>query len=222
MKSLKNALLLKKLYHLRHLGYRYTSLTPYTQEHSSMTLPNTLEALTSQLTHCHLCQRSKSRNAVIVAQGSQPTALMIIGDMPSSDDDAQGEIFVGKSGELLTKMIENVLNIPREKVYLTNLLKCHSIQNQIPIETEIDICKSYLLQEIALVQPKLIITLGELAYQHLSGDTTPLNLSRGKLQQKASYTLLATLHPDYLLRNPSLKREVFEDLKRAKAFLDTI
>ena len=220
MKNIKNELLLKHLYQLKYLGYRYTSLNPYTQEESEIVLPDTLEKLKLQAENCHLCTLSKLRNKVVFGTGNPQATVMIVGDKPSSRDDEKGEIFTGDAGELLSKMIEKVLNIPREKVYLTNLLKCTSLENK-SNPRHIEMCQNYLFQEIKLIQPKLIITLGEMSYQSLSGDNSPLEDSRGQLQHKNTYTLLGTFHPQYLLRNPSAKKEVFEDLKLAKSFLES-
>ena len=219
MKNLKNALLLKQLYQLKQLGYRYTSVVPYKEDEPDFTLPNSLEMLKKQALACHLCTLSKSRNKVVFGEGHLQSTLMFIGDTPSSSDDSEGKIFTGRSGELLTKMIENVLHLRREDLYITNILKCKSLETQTFSPAHIHTCQPYLMKEIALVQPKVIVTLGEVAYQHLSGDTTDIETIRGTNHVKDGYTLIPTYHPSYLLRNPSAKKEVFEDLLKVKEIL---
>lgn len=219
MKNLKNALLLKQLYQLKQLGYRYTSVTPYKEDEPNLTLPNTLESLKKQATECHLCDLSKHRNKVVFGEGNPQAKLMIVGDMPNDTDDSSGKIFTGRSGELLTKMIENVLGIKREDVYITNLLKCRALNTQAPSPAHAHTCHPYLLKEIELVKPSVILTMGELAYQYLCDDDTPLSQARGNVQNRESYTLIPTYHPNHLLRNPSAKKEVFEDLLKVKGLL---
>jgi len=219
MKNLKNALLLKQLYQLKHLGYRYTSLTPYQEDEPNFSLPNTLEALKKQALECHLCSLSKSREKVVFGEGNVNAKLMIVGDMPSNNDDSTGKIFTGRSGELLTKMIENVLNISREEVYISNILKCKALEMQTPSPTHAHTCHPYLLKEIALVNPTVIIAFGTLAYHYLTEDDTPIEKIRGTLCTQKKYRIMPTYHPSYLLRNPSAKKEVFEDLLKVKALL---
>ena len=219
MKNLKNALLLKQLYQLKQLGYKYTSVTPYKEEEPDLTLPNTLENLKKQASDCHLCTLSKSREKVVFGEGNPHAKLMIVGDAPSSTDDSTGKIFTGRTGELLTKMIENVLMLKREDVYLTNLLKCKALDSQSPSPAHAHSCYPYLLKEIELVKPEIIITMGELAYNYLTDDDTPLEKARGITYTEETYTLIPTYHPSYLLRNPSAKKEVFEDLLKVKGFL---
>lgn len=219
MKNLKNALLLKQLYQLKQLGYRYTSVTPYKEEEPNLSLPDTLDYLKKQAQECHLCDLSKQRNKVVFGMGNPKATLMIVGDTPSSSDDSTGEIFTGRTGELLTKMIENVLGLRREDVYITNALKCRAIETLNPSTTHLHTCYPYLLKEIALVEPKVVLALGEVAYHMLTQDESPLEKVRGIIQKQENYQLIATYHPNHLLRNPAMKKEVFEDLKRVKGLL---
>ena len=221
MKNLKNALLLKQLYQLKQLGYKYTSLIPYHEESSHFTLPNTLDKLKTQAKDCHLCMLSKSRQKVVFGEGNPNATLMLVGDVPSSSDDNSGSIFTGRSGELLTKMIENVLNIHRNDIYITNILKCKALDSQRPSPTYAHTCHPYLLKEIELIKPKIIVALGSLAYEYLSGDNSPIDNIRGTINTQKNYIVIPTYHPNHLLRNPSLKKEVFEDLLKVKAsYLD--
>ena len=219
MKNLKNALLLKQLYQLKQLGYKYTSVTAYKEDEPDLTLPNTLESLKKQSLECHLCPLSKSRQKVAFGEGNQHAKLMFVGDTPSASDDSAGKVFTGRSGELLTKMIENVLNLSRDDVYITNILKCRALDSQTPSPAHAHTCHPYLLKEIELIKPTIIVALGELAYHYLTGDDSPIEKVRGTLHTQSSYTVIPTFHPNHLLRNPSAKKEVFEDLLKIKELI---
>ncbi len=220
MKNLKNALLLKQLYQLKQLGYTYTSANIYKENEPNFSLPNTLESLKAQAIQCHLCTLSKSRQKVVFGEGNPNATLMLVGDTPSSSDDSIGHIFTGRTGELLTKMLENVLGLSRDDIYITNILKCRALDTQAPSPTHVHTCHPYLLKEIALIKPKYIVTLGAPAYHYVTGDDTPIKKIRGTIHKKENYLIIPTYHPSYLLRNPSAKREVYEDLLKIKAIFD--
>ena len=219
MKNLKNALLLKQLYKLKQLGYSYTSVVPFKEDEPNLTLPNTLDKLQKQALECHLCELSKSRTNVVFGEGNTNADIMFVGEAPGSNEDASGKPFVGRSGELLTKMIENVLLMKRDDVYITNIVKCRPRDNAEPTPTQAHTCQPYLIKQIELIKPKLIIALGATAYHYLSGDETNISKVRGTIHQQNGYTLIPTYHPSYLLRNPSAKKEVFEDLKLIKELI---
>jgi len=216
MKNLRNALLLKQLYQLKQLGYRYTDITAYKEDQLDLSLPNTLESLQKQAQNCHLCELSKSRGKVVFGEGNPHADILFIGEAPGVTEDSSGKPFVGRSGELLTKMIENVLQISRSDVYITNIVKCRPPNNQVPTPSQAHTCQPYLLKQIELIKPKLIVTLGATAYHYLTGDETGITKIRGTLHKQNGYTLIPTYHPSYLLRNPSAKKEVFEDLLKVK------
>jgi len=222
MKNLKNALLLKQLYQLKQLGYKYTSVNIFKEEEPDLTLPNTLESLEKQAKECHLCELSKSRQKVVFGEGLLTAKVMAVGDAPSNSDDSAGKVFTGRSGDLLTKMIENVLGLSRQEVYITNVLKCRALETQSPSPAFAHTCHPYLLKQIELIQPKIIIAFGELAYQYLTGDDSIMSEVRGSVYEKEGYKVIPTYHPNYLLRNPSAKKEVFEDLKKVKVLLETL
>ena len=219
MKNLRNALLLKQLYQLKQLGYNYTNITVYKEEELNLSLPNTLEALKKQAQNCHLCELSKSRQKVVYGEGDPHADLLFIGEAPGATEDSSGKPFVGRSGELLTKMIENVLQISRADVYITNIVKCRPPNNQVPTPSQAHTCQPYLLKQIELIKPKLIVTLGATAYHFLTGDETEISKVRGTVHKQNGYTLIPTYHPSYLLRNPSAKKDVFEDLKKVKELM---
>ncbi len=219
MKNLRNALLLKQLYQLKQLGYKYTHITAYKEEELNLSLPNTLESLQKQAENCHLCELSKSRQKVVFGEGDPHADLLFIGEAPGATEDSNGKPFVGRSGDLLTKMIENVLHVSRSDVYITNIVKCRPPNNQVPTASQAHTCQPYLLKQIELIKPKLIITLGATAYHFLTGDETEISKVRGTVHKQNDYTLIPTYHPSYLLRNPSAKKDVFEDLKKVKELM---
>jgi len=221
MQNLYKALQLKQLYQLKNLGYRYTSIQtfPLQKEEIELTSIDNLDKLKKQLNNCHLCPLSKSRTKIVFSKGDSNADIMFIGDYPTSIENDKGEIFIARSGEMLKQMIEKVLNIPQESVYITNILKCYLPLDYKLKESYINSCKSYILKEIALVKPKIIITLGEIAYWHISNDFTKLKEVRGNIIQKKNYKIIPTYHPIFLLKNPSFKKEVFIDLKKVKSLI---
>jgi len=220
MKNLHNALLLKQLYQLKELGYKYTSKEPFTEDDKNLLeLPNSLSFLKQQAQNCHLCSLSKSRTHVVFGEGNEQADIMFIGDAPLEIEDNESKVFLGRGGEMLTAMIEKVLNIPRQDVYLTNLLKCHLLAKKEVHESEYHTCKAYLFKEIELVNPKVIVTLGEKAYHYLTNDFTALKEIRGTIITKEKHTIVPTYHPSFLLKNPSFKKEVFLDLQKVRLSL---
>ena len=214
MKRLHNALQLKQLYQLKELGYRYTDAKPFSYESSPLELPNSLPKLQKQAKECHLCSLSKGRTKTVFGEGNPQANIMFVGDHPMEVEDSKGSPFLGRSGEMLTLMIEKVLKLPRAEVYITNLLKCHPSAKIELHESYMHSCKAYLFKEIELIKPKVIITLGEMPYHYLTNDTTPLKEIRGVVKTTQHYTLIPTYHPNFLLKNPSFKRDVLGDLKR--------
>jgi len=220
MKNLHNALMLKQLYQLKQLGYRYTDMQISQQIHSNLELPSTLDALRKQSADCHLCPLSKTRHSVVFGEGDENADILFVGEAPGAAEDGVGKPFVGKSGELLTKMIENVLRIPRSQVYITNIVKCRPQNNRVPSATEAHTCLAYLRKQIESINPKIIVTLGATAYHYLSGDESKITQIRGTLQQWGAYRVVPTFHPSYLLRNPSAKADAFADMKLIKSLYE--
>jgi len=219
MKNLHNALLLKQLYQLKHLGYRYTDISISKYEESKLQLPPSMDALKKQADNCHLCELSKSRYSVVFGSGDEDAQILFIGEAPGVAEDDAGLPFVGRSGELLTKMIERVLNIPRDRVYITNIVKCRPPNNRTPSAVEAHTCLPYLLSQIESIKPEIIVTLGATAYHYLTGDDSKISDIRGSLQKWKSYTIIPTFHPSYLLRNPSAKSKAFIDMKLIKSLM---
>jgi DNA polymerase len=222
MKNLHNALLLKQLYQLKQLGYRYTDISPSSYQPSEPDLPDTMEALKKQVLDCHLCELSKSRNHVVFGEGNEDADILFVGEGPGATEDSTGHPFVGRAGEVLTKMIENVLLIPRSDVYIANIVKCRPPNNRVPTPTEAHTCLPYLKRQIEIIQPKLVVTLGATAYHYLTGDESRISHIRGTVKKQNGYRIIPTFHPSYLLRNPSAKKEAFVDMKLVKSLMEKL
>ncbi|NKQ41190.1 MAG: uracil-DNA glycosylase [Sulfurovum sp.] len=219
MKNLHNALQLKQLYLLKQLGYSYTDIMPSKLETESIEIPEDMISLQKVVSGCHLCELSKSRQQVVFGEGNENADIMFIGGAPSSTEDSTGKPFAGHAGEILTKMIENVLHIPRPQVYIANIIKCKPANNRAPEESEAQTCRLFLQKQIELIKPKIVVTLGDTAYLYLTNDNSPISKIRGTVIQTDEYMILPTFHPSYLLRNPSAKKETFSDLLKIKELL---
>jgi DNA polymerase len=178
-----------------------------------------LGGVKSFIGECTRCKLSGlGRTQVVFGTGSPTADLMFVGEAPGADEDEQGMPFVGKSGQLLTKIIE-AIDLKREDVYIANVIKCRPPQNRNPEPDEIATCEPFLFQQIDLIQPKVIVTLGKFAAQCLLRSEEPISRLRGRLFDYRGAKLIPTFHPAYLLRNPSSKREVWEDMKVVKKLL---
>jgi uracil-DNA glycosylase family 4 len=144
---------------------------------------------------------------------------MFVGEAPGADEDIQGEPFVGKAGQLLTKIIE-AIGLRREDVYIANVIKCRPPGNRNPEPDEVAQCEPFLFRQVDAIRPKVIVALGKFAAQCLLRSDVPITRLRGKEFPYRDAVLIPTFHPAYLLRNPSSKREVWEDMKRVQALLD--
>jgi len=221
MRNLHNALQLKQLMLLKQMGYAWTDMQPSDLENEPADLPYSLTALNKLVTDCHLCTLSKSRRRSVFGEGDEHAEVMFVGEGPGATEDSTGRPFVGRAGELLTRMIENVLLLPRSRVYIANIVKCRPPSNRVPTESEALTCRPYLFRQIELIQPRIVVTLGATAYRYLTNDTTPISRIRGNAISMPAYTLIPTFHPSYLLRNPSAKKAAFEDLKKIKAMMES-
>jgi len=208
---------LKHLYNLKNINEEY--FDGFSSSEENYVMPEELQDLEKMVLNCHLCNLSKSRNKVVFGEGNPNSKIMFIGEAPGREEDLQGKPFVGRSGELLTKMIENVLNVKREQVYISNIVKCRPPQNRDPEIEEVESCKPYLLKQIEIIKPKVIVTLGRIAFKYLLNNETPITKARGNLYSFKGIKVIPTYHPSYLLRNPSKKKEAFVDLKFIKEFL---
>jgi DNA polymerase len=172
-----------------------------------------LDSLKEQASKCQLCDLSKSRDSVLFGEGNPNADIIFVGDTPTIAEESSGGLFIGNSGEILTNMIERVLLLPRGNVYITNILKCHISNHQPPTPTQIHTCLPYIKREIEIIKPSLVVALGSSVYEYLTGESRDLGEIRGVIKRQDGYNIVATYHPSYLLRNPSAKREAFEDMK---------
>ena len=178
-------------------------------------LPNDLSALKKEVSDCTACDLYKTRRNSVFGAGNPRASLMFIGEAPGEEEDAQGLPFVGRAGQLLTKIIE-AMGLKRSDVYIANILKCRPPGNRQPLPTEILACEDLLRQQIEMIRPKVICTLGKFASQTLLKIQTPITALRGKFSQYNNIKVMPTFHPAYLLRNPHDKRLVWEDMKKIK------
>jgi len=175
-----------------------------------------LKELSNAIEGCMRCKLGKTRNNLVFGNGSQNAKLVIIGEAPGAEEDKQGIPFVGRAGQMLTKMIENVIEVPRQEVFICNILKCRPPENRNPEEDEISCCEPYLKKQLEIIRPKLILTLGKFASQWLLQSEIPISKLRGKFSTYNGIPCLPTFHPAYLLRNPKQKKFVHEDLLKVK------
>ena len=169
-----------------------------------------------QCVRCKLCELGRSQ--VVFGVGHPKARLMFVGEAPGEDEDKKGEPFVGRAGQLLTKIIE-AISLTREQVYIANVIKCRPPGNRNPEPDEVAACEPFLFRQIEIVRPRVIVALGKFAAQCLLRSTEPITRLRGREFEFHGATLIPTFHPAYLLRNPPAKREVWDDMKKVRALL---
>jgi DNA polymerase len=179
----------------------------------------TLEEVRKELGDCRRCKLHRTRRTLVFGEGNERAKLMLIGEGPGYDEDIQGRPFVGKAGQLLTKIIQ-AIHLRREEVYITNIIKCRPPQNRNPEPDEIQSCHPFLLKQIEAIQPKIICALGAFAAQTLLKTDAKITTLRGRLYDLEGIKVIPTYHPAYLLRNPDRKREVWEDMKQISEWMD--
>lgn len=180
-----------------------------------------LESFRRQICECTRCRLGATRQHFVFGSGDPAAGILFIGEAPGAEEDRVGQPFVGKAGQLLTKIIE-AMGLSRDQVYICNILKCRPPNNRDPQPDEIEQCEPYLKRQIEIVQPRVICTLGRIAAQALLRSREPM----GRLRQQAHYyegiPLVATYHPAALLRNPQWKRPTWEDIKRVRKLYDGV
>jgi uracil-DNA glycosylase len=180
----------------------------------------TLAEVRKELGDCKRCKLYRARRTIVFGEGNDKAELMFIGEGPGYDEDVQGRPFVGRAGQLLTKIIESI-NLPRQEVYITNIVKCRPPQNRNPEPDEIQSCNPFLMKQITVIQPKIICALGTFSAQTLLKTDTKITALRGKLFDLEGIKVIPTYHPAFLLRNPERKREVWEDMKKIAELIQT-
>jgi DNA polymerase len=178
-----------------------------------------LAAIRTDLGECTRCKlHALGRRQIVYGVGNPNADLMFVGEAPGADEDIQGEPFVGRAGQLLTKIIE-AIGLRREDVYIANVIKCRPPGNRNPEPDEVQQCEPFLFRQIDTIKPKVIVALGKFAAQSLLRTGDPITRLRGREFTYRDAILMPTYHPAYLLRTPSAKREVWEDMKRVRAIL---
>ena len=167
---------------------------------------------------CKLCTLGRSQ--VVFGVGNPKARLMFVGEAPGEEEDKRGEPFVGRAGQLLTKIIE-AIGLTRDQVYIANVIKCRPPGNRNPEPDEVEQCEPFLFRQIDIIQPRVIVPLGKFAAQSLLKTMDPITRLRGRQYDYRGAALIPTFHPAYLLRNPSAKREVWEDMKKVRAILQS-
>jgi DNA polymerase len=174
-----------------------------------------LAAVAAEALACTRCRLAQGRHSVVFGSGDPDAELMFIGEGPGAEEDRQGLPFVGRAGELLTRIIE-AIERRREVVYIANIVKCRPPQNRDPQPDEVASCRGYLERQIDLVRPRVIVALGRVAAQALLGVDTPIGKLRGHWYEVRGVPTMVTYHPAALLRNPALKRPTWEDLQQVR------
>ena len=222
MKSFQNLVLLQNLYRLKALGFKYIDSFIINKKDINENPKNLLD-LEQKISTCHLCDLSKSRTQSMSGFGNPNADLMIIDFSVSLNEDTQNSYYCGRTGETLIKMIENVLNLNKNNVYFTHAIKCKPLNSNKPSLSEWDSCKRYLLTQIDFIKPKIIVTLGKDVYHKITkednDDNDDFEKVRGHVIDFKNYKLIPIYHPNFLLRNPELKKITLNDLKTIKSCL---
>jgi DNA polymerase len=177
-----------------------------------------LEEIRLDIGDCRRCKLAPTRTHIVFGSGNPSAELVFVGEAPGFDEDQQGLPFVGRAGQLLTKIIESI-NLKREDVYICNVLKCRPPDNRNPESDEVAACNPFLRRQLAVIGPKVVCCLGTFAAQTVLQVAAPISKLRGKFFDMDGIRVIATFHPAYLLRSPEKKREVWEDMKQIRAEL---
>jgi uracil-DNA glycosylase len=180
--------------------------------------PLELDQLATVVHDCTKCRLSGTRTQTVFGTGNPDADLMFIGEAPGRDEDLQGKPFVGRAGQLLTDIIK-AMKLTRDDVYIANVIKCRPPENRNPEPDELDMCRPYIERQVELIQPKVIVTLGKFALQSLTGKAHAVSAARGQWTSYNGIKVMPTYHPAYLLRTPSAKKDVWNDMKKVMAEL---
>lgn len=175
--------------------------------------PDALAALKKEVLGCQECDLCRTRTNVVFGAGNPKAKLMFVGEAPGQEEDKQGLPFVGRAGQLLTKIIE-AMGLKRQDVYIANILKCRPPNNRPPLPAEILACRDNVKRQVEIIKPRVICTLGKFASQTLLAKETPISALRGNFYEYNGIKVMPTFHPAYLLRNPEDKRLVWQDMKK--------
>jgi uracil-DNA glycosylase len=179
----------------------------------------TLEALRAHIGDCQRCKLAPHRTQIVFGVGNPRARLVFVGEAPGRDEDLKGEPFVGRAGQLLTEIITKGMRLRREDVYIANVIKCRPPENRNPEPDEVATCEPFLVRQLGLIGPEVIVALGKFAVQSLLRSKAPITQLRGRWYDYHGIKLMPTFHPAYLLRNPADKRLVWEDIQKVMGVL---
>jgi DNA polymerase len=210
-----NEEIIRQLEFLRDIGVESLDLSPAEAVNPTPSPANGLQSVRDEIGDCKRCKLAPSRTNIVFGSGNPSAELVFVGEAPGYDEDQQGLPFVGRAGQLLTKIIESI-QLKREDVYICNVLKCRPPDNRNPEPDEVASCNPFLRKQLAVLRPKIVCCLGTFAAQTVLQMPQPISKLRGKFYDKDGIRIIATFHPAYLLRNPEKKREVWEDMKQIR------
>src|SRR5438067_7090549 len=215
-----NEQLANELALLREFGFTHLDVRSRAAD-SAAGDPNQTELLAEMAAVANACQKCKlarTRTNVVYGVGNPDADLMFIGEAPGRDEDLKGEPFVGRAGQLLTDIIK-AMKLTRDDVYIANVVKCRPPENRNPDPEELDACRPYIRRQVEIIQPKVIVTLGKFALQSLTEKSYGITAVRGQWLEYNGVKVMPTYHPAYLLRTPSAKKDVWNDIKQVMAEL---
>jgi len=219
--------LIDQLQFFRDIGIESISVQPVRESRVAPVVVSqendlmTLETIRTELGDCQRCKLAPKRTNIVFGSGNPKAELVFVGEAPGSDEDQQGLPFVGRAGQLLTKIIESI-NLKREDVYICNVLKCRPPDNRNPEPDEVAACHPFMKKQLATIRPKVVCCLGTFAAQTVLQNASPISKLRGQFFDLDGMRVIATFHPAYLLRSPDKKREVWEDMKQIRAELSRL
>lgn len=193
-------------------------VTELTLKQDSGVQKETLKKIREDIGDCKRCKLCEGRTNIVFGVGDPKAKLMFVGEGPGRDEDLQGEPFVGRAGQLLTKMIE-AMGFKRSEVYIANIVKCRPPDNRYPEPEEVATCLPFLVRQIEAIRPKILVSLGNLATQTLLDTKAGITSLHGTFKEFQGIPLMPTYHPAFLLRNPNMKKPCWEDLKKVMASL---
>jgi len=204
----------ERLKFFSELGMEFISSSPSSEDSSYLSLKE-------RIIQCQKCALSQRRKNAVPGEGNFGAELMFVGEAPGRDEDIQGRPFVGRAGQLLTKII-NAMEFKREDVYITNVVKCRPPDNRNPHREEIEKCQEYLLEQLEMIKPRVIVTLGKVATDSFVRSNLGMTALRGNFYEFGDIQVMPTFHPSYIIRNEGnikIKKMVWEDMKKVMAFL---
>jgi DNA polymerase len=200
------------------MGFHYINQVSFDKFINIEELPNNLDDLEVVVSNCNLCSLSNSRKSVLFGKGNESADVMFMSLSPSLLEDESGDLVYGEKGEMLTKMSQNILGLSISDIYVLNILKCMPTHNSNYIEA-FSICKPYIQKQIDIINPKVIVAFGDVC-KYLIDDTKILSKIRGIVQSYNGIKVVPTYDPLFILRNPSLKKDVLDDLEKVKSLME--